>query len=445
MAYAALCSALIGMAAWCADAVVASMRRPRRITWIAAIAASIVAPLALPLRPPASPPPSQSVARNDPTTLGGQPKASSSYRTDIVVLTGWAIASGAFALVLLIAHRRTTSALKQCRRASVGGTEAFVSRDFGPAVVGVLHHHVVVPSWTLGLSDDEQRLVVAHELEHARSGDPLLALAGVSALVVMPWNLALWWQLSRLRLAIELDCDARVVGRKFGDTLAYSRLLVSVGERALATRQPVLAMSRSRSALAKRFDALLSRDALKPRRALALSFLAAGTVASVAFLPSPKMSEVVGAIKARQPAADTAVAFVQTPTNRAAFTASTTSQVVAGVVQRRAPRQASAQPRNRLAAIGDASSLPPVNVVPSSQRGPLDSVVVTSAARPPLPTFRGGFITAAPGGGGRGGGARSGATATATPIGPDSNRVIRGGRGGRAMVTARPDTTTSPR
>jgi hypothetical protein len=43
------------------------------------------------------------------------------------------------------------------------------------------------------------------------------------------------------------------------------------------------------------------------------------------------MSEVVGAIKARQPAADTAVAFVQTPTNRAAFTASTTSQVVAGI------------------------------------------------------------------------------------------------------------------
>src|SRR5262249_58279568 len=31
---------------------------------------------------------------------------------------------------------------------------------------------------------------------------------GVGAL---PWNVALWWQRSRLRLAVEMDCDARVL------------------------------------------------------------------------------------------------------------------------------------------------------------------------------------------------------------------------------------------
>lgn len=449
MAYAALCAALIALAAWCVDGVFASMRRARRIVWIIAIGASSVAPLALPFRPHSTVTASQAAANNMAASLAGAvTPAPSSNRIDLVVLSVWAIASGGFALVLLMAHRRTTAALKRCRRATVAGTRAFVSSDFGPAVVGVLRHHVVVPSWTLRLSDDEQRLVVAHELEHARSGDPLLALAGVSAIVAMPWNPVLWWQLSRLRLAIELDCDARVVAQKFGDALAYSRLLVSVGERALATRQPVLAMSRSRSALAKRFDALLSKDTLKPRRALALSFLAAGMVASVAFLPSPEMSDVVGAIRAQRAPVDTPVVFVETPVNRATFTPSTTGQrITAGVVQRRTAPQASTQSPNRLTAIGDANSLPPLNVVPSTQRGPLDSVVVTSPARPPLPTFRGGFIMAAPagrGGGGGAGGARSGSNVTATPIGSDSNRVIRGGRGGRAVLIPRPDTTVSP-
>jgi hypothetical protein len=32
----------------------------------------------------------------------------------------------------------------------------------------------------------------------------------------LPWNVALWWQLMRLRAAIELDCDKRVVADGHG-------------------------------------------------------------------------------------------------------------------------------------------------------------------------------------------------------------------------------------
>jgi hypothetical protein len=39
----------------------------------------------------------------------------------------------------------------------------------------------------------------------------------------MPWNVALWWQVLRLRVAVELDCDARVLqnadARSYGDLL----------------------------------------------------------------------------------------------------------------------------------------------------------------------------------------------------------------------------------
>jgi len=439
MAYAVLCAALIALGAWSVDHVFASLRRPRRIVWIIAIGASVVGPVALSSRPQPS-----SAATGSLQTAGvgdaGAVTASApaSNRVDVAVLVAWALASGIFALVLVVAHRRTTAALEHCRAATIAGSRAFVSSDFGPAVIGVLRRHIVVPSWTLALPEDEQRLVVAHELEHARSGDPVLALAGVCAAVIMPWNPAVWWQLSRLRLAIELDCDARVIARKAGDAIAYSRLLVSVGERALATRQPVLAMSRSRSSLAKRFDALLNRESIRPRRVLALSLLAAGTVASLAFVPSPNVSSVFELVRPHEPAVAAApLVEAPKPQNQAVFRQAPESPV--GVVSR--PASPAPRARNRLTAIGDASTLPPVSVVPSTPRGPLDSVVVTSSVRPPLPALRGGFITATPGGGGGRGGLRS----SATPIGGDSNAVVRAGRGGRATIIARPDTSAIDR
>jgi beta-lactamase regulating signal transducer with metallopeptidase domain len=437
IAYAALCSALVAVTAWSIDHVFAAIRRPRRMVWIVALGTSVIAPVALALRPHAPSPSAPSAPGIAAAPSAAPESASTSNQADLVFLSFWAVASSAFALVLVVAHRRTTAALRTCRKTTIAGSHAFVSADFGPAVIGVLRHHIVVPSWTLGLPDDDQRLVVAHELEHARSGDPLLALAGVCAVVVMPWNPALWWQLSRLRLAIELDCDARVIARKAGDAIAYSRLLVSVGERSLATRQPVLAMSRSRSSLAKRFDALLKRDTVRPRRVLALSLLAAGTAASLAFLPPPNVSNVVDLVRPHQPVV-VASPRLETPNQNQLMFRQQPEPTVGAVARRPAPAP---RVRNRLTAIGDAKSLPPVNVVPSTPRGPLDSVVVTSAARPPLPTLRGGVLMAAPGGGG-GGGGRGGfrATATATPVGPDSNAVIRAGRGGRAVVVARPDT-----
>src|SRR5207302_1896332 len=41
---------------------------------------------------------------------------------------------------------------------------------------------------------------------------------------------ALWWQVRRLRLAVEMDCDARVLARG-GDTPEYAELLLRVGQR----------------------------------------------------------------------------------------------------------------------------------------------------------------------------------------------------------------------
>ncbi|MGZ6640165.1 MAG: M56 family metallopeptidase, partial [Solirubrobacteraceae bacterium] len=74
-----------------------------------------------------------------------------------------------------------------------------------------------------------QRLVIAHEAEHVAARDTLVL--GIACVVVaaMPWNPVVWYMLSRLRLAVELDCDARVL-RAGAAPLSYGALLIDVAE-----------------------------------------------------------------------------------------------------------------------------------------------------------------------------------------------------------------------
>ncbi|MEJ2503202.1 MAG: M56 family metallopeptidase [Gemmatimonadota bacterium] len=130
---------------------------------------------------------------------------------------------------------------------TVDGVEVLVSRRTGPAAVGVLRGRVVLPEWTLSLAGPRRRLLVMHEAEHVRARDPQLALFGLLVCALMPWNLPLWWQLRRLRLSIEVDCDARVL-RRTGDRRGYGSLLLEVGQRrtrlALGLAEPMTMLER---------------------------------------------------------------------------------------------------------------------------------------------------------------------------------------------------------
>jgi TonB family protein len=75
-------------------------------------------------------------------------------------------------------------------------------------------------------------LVITHEEEHLRARDTLLLASGLGAIVLAPWNLFAWIQLRRLRLAIEMDCDARLIRRGVPPT-QYASVLVEVGGRIL--------------------------------------------------------------------------------------------------------------------------------------------------------------------------------------------------------------------
>jgi TonB family protein len=89
---------------------------------------------------------------------------------------------------------------------------------------------VVLPEWILSLDEPLRAIVLRHEEEHRSARDPHLLFGAALAVALMPWNVALWFQARRLRLAIELDCDARVL-RTHPSTERYGLLMLTIAQR----------------------------------------------------------------------------------------------------------------------------------------------------------------------------------------------------------------------
>jgi bla regulator protein BlaR1 len=113
--------------------------------------------------------------------------------------------------------------------ATVDGVPIVVTDSLGPATVGVWHSRVLVPRWVLTLPRTDRRYVLRHEDEHRKAHDARLLFVASLTLILMPWNAALWWNLRRLRLAVEMDCDNRVVNG-LGDANAYGHMLLKVAQ-----------------------------------------------------------------------------------------------------------------------------------------------------------------------------------------------------------------------
>jgi beta-lactamase regulating signal transducer with metallopeptidase domain len=165
------------------------------------------------------------------------------------------VLSAGLLLVLVGVGVRFRRARGTWPRSMVHGVEVRVAPRIGPVVIGLLRPEIVVPRWLLTRTSDEQHLVVAHESEHVRARDPLLLAIGWGAVVFLPWNPALWYMFSRLRLAIELDCDARVL-RRGARPQSYGSLLIDVAQQATALRPGALALADDASHLQQRILAM---------------------------------------------------------------------------------------------------------------------------------------------------------------------------------------------
>jgi beta-lactamase regulating signal transducer with metallopeptidase domain len=216
--------------------------RPTRWAWVIALLGSYVVPAAAWLRPSAfdsfaapipavAPSPMTSSTSTTSTILDQPPPRSFSLSDfDAPLRWGWGLASVALLVTFAVAGIRLAAQRRAWRTSAIAGRLVLVSRDVGPAVVGVWQPRVVLPEWSLQLTPAERELMLAHEEEHLRARDPWLLACGVIALMLAPWNVALWWQWRRLRLAVEMDCDTRVIARG-GSAPVYGALLLQVGRR----------------------------------------------------------------------------------------------------------------------------------------------------------------------------------------------------------------------
>lgn len=278
MGYAALVALLLGGAAWALERAALSHGAPTRWVWTGALGGAAL-PLVELFQPPV-PAPATAAPREGtaPPLLGATfdrivtPPALPPD-LDPFAAAGWGFLSLTAAVLLLFALLRLRRARSGWTPIVVDGREVLLAEEAGPAVVGLFRTAVVVPRWVVSLPVRERRLVLAHEEEHRRAGDvPLLATA-TFLLVALPWNLPLWWIVRRLRLAVEVDCDRRVLADA-SDPRRYANLLLDMGRRGFMARIGALALARPAPHLERRIR--IMTDPIRPRPGLTLLLSAAG-------------------------------------------------------------------------------------------------------------------------------------------------------------------------
>lgn len=196
-----------------------------------------------------------------------------SARLDAPLTAVWCTATVGLLFLFLATVYRLARERRAWQRVRLGGVTAWLSGDVGPAVVGIAASSIVVPAWVLELDGGFQRLIAIHEGEHLRAGDLRIMIAGLLLVLLAPWNPLLWWQLRRLRLAVEVDCDGRVLRRGVG-VMAYSSLLLEVGGRSARHHLPALAFLKKTSTLARRIHLMTWKPRMRFGRAVGAAALA---------------------------------------------------------------------------------------------------------------------------------------------------------------------------
>jgi beta-lactamase regulating signal transducer with metallopeptidase domain len=206
----------------------------------------------------------------------------------------WLVLSVALLIVFGGVYARFRRARARWPVAEVQGTRVRVAPDVGPAVVGLARPEIIVPAWLIERNAEEQRLVLVHEREHVAARDPLLLAAACVAAVVIPWHPAAWWMLSRLRLAVELDCDRRVLRHGVAPR-SYGTLLIDLAGRCSGLRIGAPALADESSHLRQRLIAMTPRTSRFPiARSLAGAVFAAVVLLAACEAKLPTQTEVDG-------------------------------------------------------------------------------------------------------------------------------------------------------
>ncbi|MES2523505.1 MAG: M56 family metallopeptidase [Gemmatimonadota bacterium] len=322
MLFSVVCGALVVLAGVLLEPVVAATGRPRRGLWTVVVMCTALV-LLLPVvrttpavaaddargnaTPVAMAPVTEvapsAVSLNDALRWAGGQWSTLQTRTgtwDTALVRAW-MGIGAALLAFIVigtrARTRESRALPALTQDALGN-EVVLSAVGGPAATGVLRPRILLPQWTLDLDPTLRAIVLRHEAEHIAARDPALLLGAVLLLVLLPWHLPLWYAVHRLKIAIEVDCDARVL-RAFPDVRRYARLLLLVSQQFRTSTPSFRSAHAGFTTLGSAHSNLRTRILVmtgSPARRFSLASLAqlAGALtvaAAVAAMPAPAVRE----------------------------------------------------------------------------------------------------------------------------------------------------------
>jgi beta-lactamase regulating signal transducer with metallopeptidase domain len=308
--YFLVVAVLLSAAALAAERVIRLARGASRWIWLTAMIASILIPCVVSYvsiqipgtnATPAAPAAPHAVVLREATsvhlpalTWGGPLYAAAPYmnrEVDSLLRAGWMLASIVLLAALAVNGITLAARKRGWAKSTIAGIPVNIAPDLGPAIVGLLRPRIVVPRWLLTAPAGQQRWVIEHEQAHLEAGDPMLLAVAVVLVVLMPWNLPLWWQLHRLRHAIEVDCDSRVLRGRRADADAaeeYGMTLIEIGRRRSRTFGAVAAMSETRSLLERRIRIMISHPGTWLKlSAIPLAAFALGLTAVAAQITPP--------------------------------------------------------------------------------------------------------------------------------------------------------------
>ena len=287
----------------------AMRRRPaavRYFTWTCALAAALAVPALSPILPEWNPgvkAPVMASAALDSASDGVIEAQPARVRTGIA----WPIAIWLAGVAIMLArlaagHLRLAVSMRHARE--VRATEWIAARDAAakriglrsaiklrrssvtdvPLTGGVFAAFVVLPEASAEWSPERRRIVLLHELTHARRRDPLIWLMAQVAVALYWFHPLAWLAAARFRREQERSCDDAVV-RAGAEQSAYAEHLVDLARSVThASATAVSLAMAATSDLEQRVRALL--DARRNRSGLSRrAGLAAAAAALVVVVP----------------------------------------------------------------------------------------------------------------------------------------------------------------
>jgi beta-lactamase regulating signal transducer with metallopeptidase domain len=264
MIYALVVALLVSCAALSAERIAILRRLPTRWIWVAAMLLTLVLPLlfawqgartterpAIALAALAAPEKPPMYALTPIAWVGAAPVVARRVALDTWLLVAWSAMSALAFVTLTIGWMQLRRRLRSATDDHVDGANVTVSHDVGPAVVGIVRPRIVIPRWLLQQDAETRQIVLTHEREHLHAQDVRVLGGALLVAVLIPWNLPVWWQLRRLRFAMEVDCDSRVL-RGGQSRSTYSAVLLSVATHLVPLRAAAAGLSESSSSLEKR-------------------------------------------------------------------------------------------------------------------------------------------------------------------------------------------------